>query len=151
MTTNIALNDTLHRLIHIYKKQLVQNIRAEGIALPITHIRTLKSIRAYPLSTGKSIASSLNRDKAQVARVLNDLIATGFIEKQPNPDDKRSQLLALTLTGNQLLDEIQRIEQRVGIQLTRGIDPLALEQFMQTSARIIKNGAEESDHNQCGD
>ena len=44
----ISLGETLHRLVHAYKKQLRADIAAQQIELPVTHIRALKGICRHP-------------------------------------------------------------------------------------------------------
>ncbi|HCE52811.1 MAG TPA: MarR family transcriptional regulator, partial [Shewanella baltica] len=39
---SLSLSETLHRLVHAYKKQLRSDIAAQEIDLPVTHIRALK-------------------------------------------------------------------------------------------------------------
>ncbi|WHI49567.1 MarR family transcriptional regulator [Microbulbifer sp. MLAF003] len=96
-------NEILHQLIHAYKRQLRARIQEQEIDLPVNHIRVLKGIGKYPQSTARSIALRMNQDKAQITRVLNELVHSALINKTDNPDDRRSQFLTPTAAGKKFL------------------------------------------------
>jgi DNA-binding MarR family transcriptional regulator len=80
----------LHRLTHTYKSRLRETIKEKQIPLSIKHIRALKGISRNPACTAHSIAQRMQRDKAQITRVLNELLKDGLIAKIDNPKDSRS-------------------------------------------------------------
>ena len=55
-------------------------------------------------------------DKTRIIRILDDPQDDGYIERRPDPDDRRARLLAITDAGRRVKDavhnEIQRGEER---------------------------------------
>lgn len=141
MTTPL-LSDALHRLMHAYKRQLRAGIQQHQIPLPITHIRALKCICRLPDSTAQSIAQRMNKDKAQITRVLNELMQSGLIEKTENPSDRRSQFLVPTAAGKQMLSKIDLLEKQAAANMTRNLSADELEAFVRIAGVMIENSAD---------
>lgn len=141
MTT---LSEPLHRLTHAYKSQLRRAIRDSQISLPITHIRALKRINAVTDCTAHSIVQHTRRDKAQITRVLNELLASGLIIKSDNPNDRRSQLLKLTPSGNQMLEQIQSLEKETTALMTKGMKQTDVDLFIRLANTLADNLSEDS-------
>ncbi|GAB3281634.1 MarR family winged helix-turn-helix transcriptional regulator [Parahaliea aestuarii] len=125
-----ALSDTLHRLTHAYKQRLRIGIRNAGIDLPITHVRALKGIARNPEATAGSIAARMQRDKAQITRVLKELEEGGLITRQAHPADRRSQLLRPSRKGDILIAKLQAVEQEAIDTMTRQLKPGELQRFI---------------------
>ncbi|MFD1216541.1 MULTISPECIES: MarR family winged helix-turn-helix transcriptional regulator [Microbulbifer] len=134
-----TLSDNLHRLMHVYRSRLRAEVSVRDLGLPITHIRALKGICSNPESTAHSIAQRMQRDKAQITRVLKELLNDGLIEKQPNPKDGRSQLLFPTAKGSAVLTEVLKAEQHTADVMTRSLSSKELERFTELTARMVEN------------
>ena len=126
-----SLSDTLHRLVHAYKKQLRAEIGAQQLSLPVTHIRALKGVCRNPECTAQSIALRMQRDKAQITRVLNELQQTGLITKIDNPNDGRSQLLRPTAEGEAIMAQMNLIEQQTVAKMTQSLTPDEVDTFIR--------------------
>lgn len=133
------LADPLQQLSHAYKSYMRRAILEAGIGLPITHVRVLKSIAAGERCTAQALAACMRRDKAQITRVLNDLLATGLIVKRDNPADRRSQLLELSSAGQGLMQQIQRCEAAAASRMTRGLDSTQVDHFIHLANHMADN------------
>ncbi|WP_043316063.1 MarR family winged helix-turn-helix transcriptional regulator [Microbulbifer sp. HZ11] len=140
-----TLSDNLHRLMHGYRGRLREEVSRRDLGLPITHIRALKGICRNPESTAQSIAQRMQRDKAQITRVLKELIAEKLIEKRPNPNDGRSYLLFPTEQGKAVLAELMTAEQETAKAMTRSLSTRELSQFADLTARMVANLSKESE------
>lgn len=47
---------------------------------------------------------------AQIARLVKEIITKGWLEKHASSEDKRSQILTLSATGQQLLQKISLLK-----------------------------------------
>lgn len=69
-----------------------------------------------PVRTQAALAESIGADKTRIIRTLDELQDRGFIERRPDPEDRRVRLLAITAAGRRVKDaaqaEIQRGEER---------------------------------------
>jgi DNA-binding MarR family transcriptional regulator len=68
------------------------------------------------MRTQAALAAAIGADKTRIIRTLDDLQHHGYIERRPDPDDRRVRLLAITDAGRRVKDavqdEIQRGEER---------------------------------------
>ncbi|GAB5894347.1 MULTISPECIES: MarR family winged helix-turn-helix transcriptional regulator [Mycolicibacterium] len=64
------------------------------------------------MRTQAALADSIGADKTRIIRTLDELQRQGFIEREPDPDDRRVRLLAITEKGRAVKDAAQREIQR---------------------------------------
>jgi DNA-binding MarR family transcriptional regulator len=66
--------------------------------------------------TQAALAEAIGADKTRIIPTLDELQDNGYIERNPDPDDRRVRLLAITESGRAVKDavqeEIQRGEER---------------------------------------
>ncbi|UTW13097.1 MarR family winged helix-turn-helix transcriptional regulator [Marinobacterium rhizophilum] len=142
--TDSPIGEALHQLLHAYKRAMQQSYQAHGIDFGIGHIRSLKVIRAHQASpespcTAQQIVARLQRDKAQIARLVKDLLAAELIDRHDNPDDRRSQILRLTPAGEAMLRRIQDAEQHASLRLSRGLSQDDLHSFIRLAKSMTGN------------
>jgi DNA-binding MarR family transcriptional regulator len=68
-------------------------------------LRTLEA--QGPLST-KALASTLHLDASTVTRQISALESEGFVERRPDPSDRRSSTIVLTQQGRRAMDGVAR-------------------------------------------
>lgn len=74
-------------------------------AVEPTHHAVLVALRDQPARVG-DIAERNIADASTVSRQVSHLTALGLLEKVPDPEDRRAQLVALSDEGRALLDEL---------------------------------------------
>ncbi|WP_199437829.1 MarR family winged helix-turn-helix transcriptional regulator [Vibrio owensii] len=131
--------DNLFHLVHVLKRQLHEQI--EQLELPIApmHVRVIKIISKQSPCTAMDVVNFLNRDKAQVTRLIKTLIEEGFIEKRPNPEDKRSQCLLTTEKGNEVLSKIKAVDAEIFQKMTLNVSEEELEAFQLIAGKLAEN------------
>lgn len=76
----------------------------------------LVALDESPVRTQAALAEAIGADKTRIIPTLDELQAKGYIERRPDPADRRARLLAITEEGRALKDavqaEIQRGEER---------------------------------------
>ncbi|ULE34425.1 MarR family winged helix-turn-helix transcriptional regulator [Mycobacterium sp. IDR2000157661] len=69
-----------------------------------------------PVRTQAALAQAIGADKTRIIGTLDELQDKGYIERRPDPADRRVRVLAITAAGRALKDaaqdEIQRGEER---------------------------------------
>lgn len=131
--------DNLFHLVHVLKRQLHEQI--EQLELPIApmHVRVIKIISKQSPCTAMDVVNFLNRDKAQVTRLIKTLIEEGFIEKRPNPEDKRSQCLLTSEKGNEVLAKIKAVDAEIFQKMTLNVSEEELEAFQLVAGKLAEN------------
>jgi DNA-binding MarR family transcriptional regulator len=72
----------------------------------------LVALDQSPVRTQAALAEAIGADKTRIIATLDELQAQGFIERRPDPDDRRARLLALTDAGRDVKDVVQAAIQR---------------------------------------
>lgn len=76
----------------------------------------LLALEDAPVRTQAALAAAIGADKTRIIPTLDELQAKGYIERSPDPDDRRVRLLAITDAGRAVKDaaqaDIQRGEER---------------------------------------
>ena len=139
MTNPPAIGESLHRLLHAYRRAMREGHAAAGIELPVTHIRALKGVAHSGGSSAQTIAGALRLDKGQVSRLIRDLRKEGLIDQSPDPDDSRSRRLSLTSEGSAMVGQITRVEAEAGERMAAGLHAARLRDFIQLADIMARN------------
>lgn len=131
--------DNLFHLVHVLKRQLHEQIEQLGLPIAPMHVRVIKIISKQSPCTAMDVVNFLNRDKAQVTRLIKTLIEEGFIEKRPNPEDKRSQCLLTTERGNEVLAKIKAVDAEIFQKMTLNVSEEELETFQLVAGKLAEN------------
>ncbi len=67
----------------------------------------LLALDETPMRSQAALAQAIGADKTRIIRTLDDLQADGYIERTPDPDDRRVRLLSITPAGRRLKDAVQ--------------------------------------------
>ncbi len=138
MSDNTSL-ESICGLVHSLKRQISEQIESLDSDIPPMNIRVMKIITKKSPCTAIDIAHFLNRDKAQVTRLVNALINQELVKKSPNPEDKRSQLLVLTNKGEEIMTKVSNIDREMLQRMTKGMAEDELEQFRKVANKMAKN------------
>lgn len=137
--SSVSISESLHRLVNAYKSHMYRVVQREQLGLPITHLRVLKAVCRKPSCTAQSIARRMQRDKAQITRVLHELSGDGLIEKRENPEDRRSQLLFPTARGRDVIERLSAIERQIAALMTKNLTAQDVDMFIRLAAAMAKN------------
>jgi DNA-binding MarR family transcriptional regulator len=82
----------------------------------------LNALDSSPVRTQAALAEAIGADKTRIIGTLDELQRRGYIERRPDPDDRRVHLLEITPAGravkNAVQSDIQRGEERWLSELT---------------------------------
>lgn len=82
----------------------------------------LSALDRSSMRTQAALAQAIGADKTRIIATLDELQEAGYLERRPDPDDRRVRLLAITPAGRRVKaatqQAIQRGEQRWLSELT---------------------------------
>jgi len=85
------------------------------------------------------LAESLEMEPIAVGRVIDRLQAAGFVERRPDPRDRRAWRLYVTAQAHDVVDDMERIARVLRGEATRGIEYDELKQALEVIGRIKEN------------
>ncbi|WP_110960467.1 MarR family winged helix-turn-helix transcriptional regulator [Acidovorax sp. ST3] len=114
--------EAMHDLMHVYRSHMVRAIADIHPELTMNEVRALSFVGRRKGATQKDLVRHSGADKAQVARMVAQLVERGWITSTPNPEDGRSRTLALSPEGLTLQEAVRGLRQEVSAQLLAGCD-----------------------------
>ena len=136
---NSSVANTLFALMQNYRVTIREAINAGELGLNAMHVRCLHIIAATPQCTANDIVNQTQRDKAQIARLVKELLALNLIHKNASEHDKRCFILSFTAQGCALYDKLLNAEQHVNAQMCKNLNPQQINDFLDTAQQMIKN------------
>ncbi|MEC6831350.1 MarR family transcriptional regulator [Photobacterium toruni] len=138
MANNKTL-DNLFQLVHALKRQLHEQIEHLDLGITSMHVRVIKIIHKMTPCTAVDIATVLERDKAQITRLVNTLIDKELITKIANPIDKRSSYLCITNSGMEIVKQLTVIDNTMQEKITTNISLDEIAVFQQLADKMTNN------------
>jgi DNA-binding MarR family transcriptional regulator len=108
-----ALNQVLE-LVVLLNDDMTQRFARDGITASRAHL--LWELRQRGPSTQRVLAGSLAVSPRNITGLVDALVATGFVTREPHPTDRRATLVSFTEHGEQIAaqmaaDHIELAEQ----------------------------------------
>ena len=85
-------------------------LKAHGLSM--WGYSVLLALDHSPVRTQATLAEAIGADKTRIIPTLDELQDKGYIERRPDPDDRRVRLLAITESGRAVKDAVQADIQR---------------------------------------
>ncbi len=133
------LLESFFQLMYTVKTELTDELSSHGIGVAPMHIKLLKLLSVKAPCTAQHLVEVLNRDKAQINRLVKDLLAAGLISRSPNPNDKRSQLLNLEPEGMEVLGKMKAIEKKMMARMCDDINEKEQQRFIALADKFKSN------------
>lgn len=137
--TNELVTESILQVFSSFKSELIKRYKILSLTISPMHSRSMQVIKHKKNCTSQHVADLLNRDKAQIARLIGELVNQGFVDTQPSLIDKRNRLLMLTTSGENVMKEVKLTEESVTNKMVKGISTKELEQFVITATKMVNN------------
>ena len=86
-----------------------------------------------------SLADILEVAPISAGRLLDRMEEGGWIERRPNPDDRRERLVQMTGKARKALDQARRVGDEIAGEAMRGFTPQEQEQLITLLQRVRAN------------
>ncbi len=118
------------------------NRRVQALGLTQTQWRTLAILSRKPGISQKQLADILEMQPISVGRLLDRMQAAGWIERRPDPADRRAVCLHLAVKADPILKEMKGHSVEVLRDANQGISPQEQQMFFDILTRMRANVAE---------
>lgn len=133
------ISPLIAQLFHRRKSVLSKEFQSVGLPYPATYLKVTRLIESNQPCTAQTLVQQLQRDKAQITRLLNDMEKAGLITRKPNPEDRRSQLLSLSQKGEEDFATMRNIEKQVVNKMMQGISQKETDTIITLLNRLNEN------------
>jgi DNA-binding MarR family transcriptional regulator len=117
--------------------------RLEGLDLNLSEAILLAFVDsvAQPSSSLSQVdlAKQMGVGRAAMGSVIDTLESRGWVERLPNPQDRRVWLIAITKAGKQVAKEIAKIDERLRTELREGITRKERRELTRLLNRLREN------------
>ena len=101
------------------------------------HFALLAALDEFGPSSQAAIGQRCGIDRSDTVAMLNELADGGFVVREPDPDDRRRNIITITGAGRGRLDQLDRIVERVQDDLLGPLTPEERRQFVGLLARVL--------------
>lgn len=111
-----------YRLLNLELTRLhARHFKNTAMQKGVGKITALVLLRLNPGLTQATIAKSINKDKAAIARIIDELVRQGYINRDISPDERRSYSLTLTEKGMAEYDRLAELTKACEAAFTDGL------------------------------
>lgn len=103
----------------------------------------LTALRDNEASSQASLADAIGADRTRIIAVLDDLQNRKLINRQPDPVDRRSNLLSLTASGRKTVTAAQKAIQDNEKQILAGVPSSDRDAFLRVLRHLAERGDSE--------
>jgi DNA-binding MarR family transcriptional regulator len=98
--------DQLLELVVLLGEDMTQSLARDGLTVPRAHLVWVLHHRGP--TTQRALADALKVTPRNVTGLVDGLVATGYVTREPHPTDRRATLVSLTEQGAAALAAMDR-------------------------------------------
>jgi len=133
------LGFVIHDVSRLLRRRYEQYARTEGLGLTRTQCAVLAHLARQEGVNQATLAQSLDIEPITLVRLLDRLQEAGFIQRKPDPQDRRAYVLELTATARPILDRIYELAAKVYEDAQAGMSKTETEQLLSLLHRTKSN------------
>jgi MarR family transcriptional regulator for hemolysin len=115
------------------------NTRIASVGLTRARARTLSILYNGSGLTQTSVAAQLEIEGPTAVRLIDELEKAGFVQRQPDPHDRRIKKLVLTESGREIAEFLQRTYHEIGVQALRDFPEENKDLLVTLMKTVIRN------------
>ncbi|MCX7662731.1 MAG: MarR family transcriptional regulator [Tepidimonas fonticaldi] len=135
LDVNAQPGHAIRRLHQIAVGIFLQETAAHGIT-PVQYA-ALQTVHNEPGIDQRTLASRIAQDTSTTAGVVERLQARGWLQREPDPADRRARRLTLTPEGQARLAGVVPDMRRAQARILAPLDPQEQAQFMALLQRLV--------------
>ena len=127
------------RMGRLLRMDLSRTLQSAGVEITPEQWFILFRLYEQDGLSQSDLADKLLQDHPNITRMVDALVANGFIRRDDDPEDRRRYLLHLSNDGRSLVEKLFPLVVERRQQLFAGIEEQAIEQLHTTLQQIEKN------------
>jgi MarR family transcriptional regulator for hemolysin len=127
----------LHDVARLIRTKADQRARTYGMTRAQWVI--LSRLERQPGLSQNEMAAIVEVEPITIARLVDRLQASGFVERRADPKDRRIWRLHLTPAAEPMLAEIKKVKAQLHDEITAGVDPATLDLMVEGLLKLKAN------------
>ena len=113
------------------------NAALEPFGFRARHYATVKIAAEGGGAPQRQIGAVLGLDPSAVVALVDDLESLGLVQRQPDPDDRRTRLVSPTPAGLTMLEKVSPVVGRVQERSMGGLTAAERDTFVRLLRRVV--------------
>jgi len=130
---------SIEESIKTYRRFAQERIQREAPDLTVNQVLLLVLVAESPGMPQAEMAEILFNDYAAVARMIELLVKRGYLERKPNPEDRRRQRLEVTAKGKEVAGRLAPVIRQNRQQATAGLTAEETSELSRLLHKITQN------------
>lgn len=143
LSRRAAVTSSLLQAGSIWKRMAEKALAEDGISASRANLLLLVS-RSGGGVRQVQLADSLGLASQSLVRLLDELTASGHIERRDDPDDRRAKTIWLTRDGQELADRVERVIASLRDRVLRNVEDADIEAAYRVLDAIVRASGENS-------
>lgn len=101
------------------------------------HYKVLAALDEYGPASQATLGRRCGIDRSDMVATTNELAERGFVERTPDPDDRRRNVVTLTPEGRRQLQELDRLVTAAQDELLAPLSPAERTQLVALLTRLV--------------
>ncbi|MFD0683997.1 MarR family winged helix-turn-helix transcriptional regulator [Actinomadura fibrosa] len=103
------------------------------------HFRLLAALAEYGPASQADLGRHTGIDRSDVVAALNELAAKGFVERSPDPSDRRRNIITITPAGTRHLSHLDEVLAGIQDELLAPLSAAERTQLADLLTRVIEH------------
>ncbi|WP_430646687.1 MarR family winged helix-turn-helix transcriptional regulator [Agromyces sp. GXS1127] len=129
MDAPVTVLDRLLEISDLFQRDLAREFA--GSSLTPARTRVLWDLVHSGPSTQHALATRLEVSPRNITGLVDALEASGYVRREPHPDDRRAVLVSLTSSAAELMHEMQRDHAELSDTLLGAVEPADRDAFLR--------------------
>ncbi|MDX2479153.1 MAG: MarR family transcriptional regulator [Desulfuromusa sp.] len=104
-------------------------LKKQGVEFSPVHHEAMNKLQEKQGSSQKMLAQAMERNKAQIARIVANLLHQELIYKETDAADKRSVKLTISPKGQKLLKRLNEVQSEIFKEMLSGFSSEEIDTF----------------------
>ncbi|WP_084740390.1 MarR family winged helix-turn-helix transcriptional regulator [Cryptosporangium aurantiacum] len=131
----IAAFDLVLQFTVLMSEDLTQGLARHNLSESRVHLMWV--LAAQGPSTQKSLAEAMHVSARNITGLVDGLVATGFVTREPHPGDRRATLVTMTEHGTETVKSLQDGQRDAAEQLFGPMPPDELTNFLKSMSGVL--------------
>jgi DNA-binding MarR family transcriptional regulator len=145
-----AALDQVILLVVLFNEDMTKSLARDGLTVSRAHL--LWELNKRGPTTQRELAEALGVSARNITGLVDGLVSTGFVVRQPHPTDRRATLVSFTEHGMKTVQELESGQRQLSHSLFGGMAPERFDQFVgglgEVLARLHEELAAEAEREQ---